>query len=320
LRRLSAALIAAYVLVHGAAAQDFPSRPITLVVPFPPGGNVDAVARVVADKLSAALGQPVTVDNRGGGAGNIGARAVAKSPPDGTVLLLGNAGVTSINPSLYGNPGYDIRKDFVAVGLIATSPLVVMAHPSVAAKTIPELIALAKASPGKLNLGTPAIGSAGYLSAELFKASAGIDMTTVAYKGTAPLTNDLLGGHVQAGFNTIPPTLGNIKANNLRALAVTTPTRSALLPEVPTLVEAGLPDSVATLYFGMLAPAGTPAAVVMRLNTELRAIVALPEVQARIAADGGDAAPSSPDEYAAIIDLEEAKWGALIKRLGLKAD
>ncbi|MEA3023765.1 MAG: hypothetical protein QOK01_2617 [Alphaproteobacteria bacterium] len=246
------------VALQPAGAETWPARPITLIVPFPAGGNVDAAARIVAEKLSVALGQQVIVDNRGGGGGNIGARAAAKSAPDGYTLLLGNAGVTTINPMLYGNPGYDIRKDFAAIGLIATAPLVVMAHPSVPAATLGELIGLAKKNPGKLNLGTPAIGSAGYLSAELFKASAGVDMVTVAYKGTAPLTSDMLGGHVQVGFNTIPPTLGNIRAGTLRALAVTTPARTALLPEVPTMAEAGVPASEAVLYFGLLAPAGTP--------------------------------------------------------------
>ena len=303
-----------------ARAETWPARPITLIVPFPAGGNVDAAARIVADKLSGALGQQVIVDNRGGGGGNIGARAAAKSAPDGYTLLLGNAGVTTINPTLYGNPGYDIRKDFVAIGLIATAPLVVMAHPSVPAASLAELIGLAKKNPGKLNLGTPAIGSAGYLSAELFKASAGVDMVTVAYKGTAPLTSDMLGGHVQVGFNTIPPTLGNIRAGTLRALAVTTPARTALLPEVPTMAEAGVPASEAVLYFGLLAPAGTPRPIVDRLNTELRAVVALPEVRERIAADGGDPLSSSPDEYAAAIDREETRWGALVRKLGLKVD
>ena len=269
-------------------ADTWPSRPITLIVPFPAGGNVDAAARIVAEKLSVALGQPVIVDNRGGGGGNIGARAAAKSAPDGYTLLLGNAGVTTINPTLYASPGYDIRKDFTAIGLIATAPLVVMAHPTLPVASLGDLIALAKARPGKLNLGTPAIGSAGYLSAELFKASADIDMVTVAYKGTAPLTSDMLGGHVQIGFNTIPPTLGNIRAGTLRALAVTTPARTALLPEVPTMAEAGVPASEAGLYFGLLAPAGTPQPIVARLNAELRAVVALPEVRERIAAVGVD--------------------------------
>jgi tripartite-type tricarboxylate transporter receptor subunit TctC len=318
--RAALATLLLCVALRPTFADTWPSRPITLIVPFPAGGNVDAEARIVAEKLSVALGQQVIVDNRGGGGGNIGARAAAKSAPDGYTLLLGNAGVTTINPTLYANPGYDIRKDFTAIGLIATAPLVVMAHPTLPVASLGDLIALARTKPGKLNLGTPAIGSAGYLSAELFKASAGIDMVTVAYKGTAPLTSDMLGGHVQVGFNTIPPTLGNIRAGALRALAVTTPARTALLPDVPTMAEAGVPASEAVLYFGLLAPAGTPQPIIARLNTELRDIVALPEVRERIAADGGDPLSSTSEAYAAAIDREETRWGALVRKLGLKVD
>src|SRR5262249_32775844 len=188
----------------------YPSRPVTVIGPYPPGGGVDAMARVAADKLSAALGQQVTVDNRGGGGGNIGTRAVAKAAPDGYTLLLGHTGTISINPSLYANAGYDPRKDFAGIGLMAAMPVALIAHPAFPAANVAELIALAKREPGKLNIGTSAIGTGSYLCAELFKASAGVDMTIVPYKGTAPVMNDLLGGHVPVAFGVLPPAMGNI--------------------------------------------------------------------------------------------------------------
>jgi tripartite-type tricarboxylate transporter receptor subunit TctC len=302
------------------AAQDYPSRPITLIVPYPPGGGVDAMARVAGDKLSAALGQQVVVDNRGGASGNIGTRAVAKAAPDGYTLLLGHTGTISINPTLYTNAGYDPRKDFAPIGLMASMPVALLAHPSFAPKTVAEVIALAKSAPGKLNIGTSAIGTGGYLSAELFKATAGVDVTIVPYKGTAPVMNDLLGGHVPVAFGVLPPALGNIRAGTLRAIAVLGRTRFSSLPNVPTAEESGMPGFEAVLHYGLLAPAGTPKPIVERLNTELRKLVANPDVQARIRTEGGDQLTSSPEEYAADIEREAAKWGDLIRKLNLKVE
>ena len=312
------------VLVCGtawpAAAQVYPGRPITLIVPYPPGGGVDSMARVLGDKLSAALGQQVVVDNRGGAGGNIGTRAVAKAAPDGYTLLLGHTGTISINPSLYANAGYDPRKDFAPIGLMATMPVALLAHPSFAPKTIAEVIAYAKQNPGKLNVGTSAIGTGGYLAAELFKATAGLDLTIVRYKGTAPVMNDLIGGHVPVAFGVLPPALGNLQAGTLRAIAVLGRTRFSLLPDVPTAEESGLPGFEAVLHYGLLAPAGTPRPIVDRLNAELRKLVASPDVQARIRNEGGDQLTSTPEDYAADIDREGIKWGTLIRKLDLKVE
>jgi len=318
--RSFAVLLLALALSVPALAQEYPSRTVTLVVPYPPGGGVDAMARVVAERLSGALGQQVVVDNRGGGSGLIGTRAVQKAAPDGYTLLLGHTGSISINPSLYANAGYDPRKDFAAIGLIASMPVVLIAHPSFPAKTIADFVALAKKEPGKLNLGTAAVGTGGYMSAELFKSAAGIDVAIIPYKGTALVMNDLLGGHVPVAFGVIPPALGNIQAGKLRAIAVASPQRTSLLPDVPTFAESGMPGFESVLHYGLLAPAGTPRPIVDKLNAALRKLAGSEEVKKRIAAEGGDPLTSSPEEYAADIDLEEAKWAALIRRLNLKVE
>src|SRR5437868_14811248 len=303
-----------------AHAQSYPTRTITLIVPFPAGGGVDTMARVVAEKLSAALKQTVLVDNRAGAGGTIGARAVAKAEPDGYTLMLGHTGTTSINPSLYANAGYDPRKDFSPIGLIASMPVVLIAHPSFPAKTMADVIAIARKEPGKLNFGTSAIGTGGYLTAGYFKSVAALDMTLVPYRGTAPLMNDLVGGHVPVAFGVLPPAIGNIQAGTLRAIAVTGSKRFSLLPDVPTAAESGLPGFDSVLHYGLLAPPGTPRAIIDLLNKELRALVETDAVRERIQAEGGDAMTSSPEEYAKDIDAEERKWGALIRKLNLKVE
>jgi tripartite-type tricarboxylate transporter receptor subunit TctC len=318
-----AALAAAlWVLIAPAAvhAQAYPTRTITLVVPFPPGGGVDAMARIIADKMSVALKQQIVVDNRGGGGGTIGTRAVAKAEPDGYTLLLGHTGTVAINPSLYKNAGYDPRRDLAPVGLIASMPLVLAAHPSFPGRSVADLIAIARKEPGKLNIGTSAVGTGSYMCAELFKSMVGVDMVVVPYKGTAPFLNDLLGGHVPVGFVVIPPAFGNLQAGTMRALAVTSPKRTSVLPDVPTTAESGLPGFEAVLHYGLLAPAGMPKPIIERLNKELRALVALPDVRQRIASEGGDPLTSTPEEYAANIEREETKWAALIRKLNLKVD
>jgi tripartite-type tricarboxylate transporter receptor subunit TctC len=301
-------------------AQDYPTRTITLIVPYPPGGGVDAMARIVADKLSAALGQQVVVDNRGGGSGLVGTRAMIKSAPDGYTLFLGHTGSISINPSLYANAGFDPRKDFAAIGLIASMPVALIANPSFPAKTVGEAIAVLKANPGKYNIGTSAVGTGGYLSAELFKSVTGIDAQIVPYKGTGGVMNDLLGGHVPIAFGVLPPALGNIQAGTLRAIAVFGEKRFSLLPDVPTAAESGLPGFESVLHYGLLAPAGTPRPIVEKLNAELRKLVASDDVKKRIHSEGGDPLTSSADEYAADIDREETKWSALIRKLNLKVE
>ena len=304
----------------GASAADYPTRNITLVVPYPPGGGVDAMARVVAQKLSEAFRQQVVVDNRPGAGGTIGTRAVAQAAPDGYTLLLGHTGTISINPSLYVHAGIDPRKNFAPIGLVASMPVALLANPSFPAKTVADVIALAKKDPGKLNLGSSAVGTGGYMCAEQFKADAGIDVAIIPYKGTAPVMNDLLGGHVPMAFGVLPPALGNIQAGKLRVIAVTSKKRFSLLPDVPTFDESGLPGFEAVLHYGLLAPAGTPKEIVDRLSEEVRKLVDTPEVQKQIHNEGGDPLTSTPAEYAADIDKEETKWGGLVKKLGLKVE
>ena len=316
---LGAALLGVLLGVQPVRAQDYPTHAVTLIVPFPAGGGVDAMGRIVAERLTAALGQQVIVDNRGGAAGVIGTRAAARAAPDGYTLAMSTSGTTSINPSLYTDPGYDPRRDFAPIGLVAVTPIVVMAHPSFPAQTIAELIALGRRD-GKLDAGAPPPGTENYLAAELFRAMTGLDITIVTYKGTGPLTNDLVGGHIPIGFNTLAPALGNIEAGSLRAIAVAGPVRSSLLPTVPTVSESGLAGFEAEVRYGLLAPAGTPRPIVERLNKELGAIMTSDETRKRIAAQGSDPLVSSPEEYAADIARETAKWGPLIKRLGLKVE
>jgi tripartite-type tricarboxylate transporter receptor subunit TctC len=318
-RWLAAGLAAAALLVP-AQAQDYPNRPITLIVPFPAGGGVDVVGRIVAEKLSAALGQQVIVDNRGGAAGVIGTRAAARAAPDGYTLVMATTGSIAINPTLYANPGYEPLKDLAPIGLISSTPIVLMAHPSFPASSLAEVIALARREPGKLNIGTPPPGTSAFLAAELFKVMAGVDVTVVTYRGTGPLTTDLIGGHVMLAFNVLAPAISNLKGGTLRALAVAAQARSSLLPEVPTADEAGLPGFEAVLRYGLLAPAGTPKPIIERLNRELRALVGSEEVKRRIASDGGDPLSSTADEYAVDIDRENKKWGGLIRKLNLKVE
>ena len=321
-RSIAAALIAgmATALPAPVAAQTYPSHPLTLIVPFPPGGGVDAIARIVAEKLSIGLGQQVILDNRGGVAGVIGMRLAARAAPDGYTIVMSHTGITAINPTLYANPGYDPRRDFTPIGLIATTPIVLMTNTTFPARTVADLIAAAKRAPGKLNIGTPPPGTGSYLAAELFKTMAAIDFTIVTYRGTGPLTNDLLGDHVPIAFNVLAPAMGNLQAGTLRALATAGPARLSLFPEIPTIAESGLPGFEAVLHYGLMAPAGTPGDIVERLSGELRKVVEDPDVKARIRADGGDPLASTPKEYAADMAREEPKWSALIKKLGLRVE
>ncbi|HET7255027.1 MAG TPA: tripartite tricarboxylate transporter substrate binding protein [Xanthobacteraceae bacterium] len=319
---LKAAAVAAatFGICLGAFAEDYPSRQITLVVPYPPGGGVDAMARVVAEKLSVSLGQQVVVDNRAGGSGLVGTRSFIKSAPDGYTLFLGHTGSISINPSLYANAGFDPRKDFAPAGLIASMPVALLAHPSFPAKTIGDVVAIAKKEGSKFNIGTSAVGTGGYLSAELFKSIAGIDAAIIPYKGTGQVMNDLLGNHVPIAFGVLPPALGNLQAGTLRAIAVLSPKRFSLLPDVPTASESGLPGFESVLHYGVLAPAGTPRPIIDRLNAALRALVDTEQVKQRILAEGGDPMTSTPEEYARDIDSEETKWGSLVRKLNLKVE
>ena len=303
-----------------AHAQDYPNRTITLVVPYPPGGGVDAMARVVAEKLSGVLGQQVVVDNRAGGSGLVGTRTFIKNAPDGYTLFLGHTGSISINPSLYANAAFDPRKDFAPIGLIASMPVALLANPAFPAKTIGDVVAIAKKEGAKFNIGTSAVGTGGYLSAELFKSITGVDAAIIPYKGTGQVMNDLLGNHVPIAFGVLPPALGNLQAGTLRAIAVLSPQRFSLLPDVPTANESGLPGFESVLHYGVLAPAGTPRPIIDRLNAALRALVDTEQVKQRILAEGGDPMTSTPEEYAKDIDSEETKWGTLVRKLNLKVE
>jgi tripartite-type tricarboxylate transporter receptor subunit TctC len=297
----------------------YPDRPITLIVPYAPGGGNDVVARAVADPMSKSLGQPIVVEHRGGAGGSVGTRQVAKAAPDGYTLGLGGTGTLAIDPTLYPNVGYDPRRDFSPVGLIATSPLIVLVNQSVPARNVQELIALARAQPGKLNYASAGIGSGIHLGTVLFAETAGIALTHIPYKGSGPALTDLLGGHVQIYFSSLPPAIGLVKDGKLRALGVTGLKRSASFPDVPTVAEQGLPGFEAVLHYGIVAPAGTPRPIIDKLSAALREALGDSKVHNHIATEGAEPLPMTPDEYAADIDREETKWSALVKKSGASA-
>ncbi len=325
MRRMShLALLALSVLMiitffGNAFALSYPTKPIRLIVPFPAGGTTDIFARIIAQKLSENLGQQVLVDNRAGASGIIGSEIVLKSPPDGHTLLL-TATHHVVNPSLYKKLPYDTLKDFVAVALVATSPNVLVAHPSFPANSIKELIALAKAKPGQINFASTGIGGANHLSGEMLKSMAGIDLVHIPYKGAAPAMNDLLGGHVSLMFDTIGVELPYVKAGKLKALAVTTAKRTAIAPEIPTIAESGVPGYEAVSWFGLYGPAGMPKEIVNRLNTEVARILNLPEVHKKFMAYGAETEALSPDQFAAFVKSEIAKWGKVVKDCGVQLD
>ena len=301
------------------AAQEYPVRTVTLVVPFPAGGGNDALARAVAERMSRSLGQQVVVENRGGAGGTIATRAVAKTTPDGYTILLTYTGTLAINPTLYPNAGYDPRKDFAPIGLIGSQPSVLTVNPSLPARSAAEIVAYAKANPGRINYGFVP-GTVGHITTEMFVKTAGIELTRIPYKGNGPAIGDLIGGHVNMMILSLLPILGNVRAGTLHALAVTTSTRSKLLPDVPTIAESGLPGFSAPIRYGLAAPAGTPRPIVERLSRELRAAVTSDELRDRLAREGAEAIVSTPEEYAADIDAEEKKWSALVKSLNLKME
>jgi tripartite-type tricarboxylate transporter receptor subunit TctC len=303
-----------------AAAQTYPSRPITLVVPFPPGGSATIIARIIADKMSEGLGQQIVIDNRGGAGGSIAARQVAKSAPDGATLLLAFTGTLAVSPLIFANVGYDPRKDFAGIGLIGMAPSVLAVHPSVPAHSVADLVGIAKAEPGKIQYGSPGIGTTNHLAGELLAAMTGIRITHIPYKGTGPAITDLLGGHIAMMFAPIPAAHGNVSAGALRALGVTSLKRSSLWPDIPTVAETGLPGFEVVQRSTLLAPAGTPRTIIERLNKELNAVLVTDEVRRRLAVEGGEPVPGAPEEYAADIDREEMRWSKLVATIGLKGE
>jgi tripartite-type tricarboxylate transporter receptor subunit TctC len=312
----SAALLLAAALSVAAAA-DYPTRPIALIVPYPPGGGNDVIARLVATKMSASLGQPIVIENRGGAGSTIGTRDAARSAPDGYTIMIATSSL-AINPSLYPDAGYDPKKDFAAVGLIASSPNLVLVPPTSPLHSIADLIAAAQS--GKLDFASTGIGTSTHLAAALFATMAKVKLTAVPYKGVAPAVTDLMGGHVELMFCPMASVVGLAREGQVRALAVTGARRSTLFPQLPTVAEAGLPGYDAELHYGLVAPAGTPPEIVAKLNTLLNDALADDAIRNRLAVDGAETRPGTPQAYADDIAAEEAKWSAIVKLSGVKPE
>jgi tripartite-type tricarboxylate transporter receptor subunit TctC len=316
----AALVIVLAVIAAGTSAQTYPTRPIRLVVPFPAGGTTDILAREVGQRLSVSLGQPVVVDNRPGAAGNIGSDLVAKSAPDGYTLLMCTVSTHAINPNLYAKLPYDHVKDFAPVILVAGVPNVLEVTPSLPVNTVSDLIKLAKEKPGQINFASSGSGTSIHLSGELFKTMAGVDMTHVPYKGSAPAITDLMGGQVQVMFDNLPSSLQQIKAGKLRAIAVTSAQRAPALPNVPTIAESGLAGFEASSWFGVVAPAGTPQAIIARINADVNQWLQSPDAKEKLLAQGAAAAGGTPEQFAAYIRTETEKWAKVVKASGAKVD
>jgi tripartite-type tricarboxylate transporter receptor subunit TctC len=316
--RLSAGLLAA-AFAAPTLAQSYPAKPVRIVVPYPPGGPNDIVARTVGQKLSEQLGQPVIVDNKPGASGNIGAESVAKSPADGYTLLLLTTGHT-INPSLYPKLGYDLEKDLAPVTQLTAGPMVVIVNPSLPAKNIKELISLAKAKPGSLNFGSAGNGSSTHLAPELFSSMAGIKMNHIPYKGSAPALTDLMAGQIQVAFDFMISAMPHVKSGKIKALAVTSATRSPVAPDLPTVAESGVPGFEVIGWNGLVAPARTPKEIIAKLNAELKKALDQPDTKERFAAQGFSATWTTPEKFGAYIESEHAKWAKVVKDSGAKID
>ena len=303
-----------------ARADDYPSKPIRFVVPYPAGGPLDTVARLLGQKVSESMKQPIIVDNRPGAGGNIGADFVAKAAPDGYTILMGAVATHAINPTLYSHIPYDPVADFMPVTQVASTPNVLVVNPSLPAKNVREFIAYAKANPGKLNFGSGSTGSAGHLAGELFKTMAGVDMTHVPYKGAGPAMQDLVAGQIQLMFDNLASSLGQIRAGKVRALAVTTAKRTSLAPDLPTIAESGLPGFDINTWFGVFVPAKTPQPIVDRLHAEFTRALAMPDVRQKMVDLGAEPVGSTPAEFAALIRSEKDKYARVIKASGAKVD
>jgi tripartite-type tricarboxylate transporter receptor subunit TctC len=312
--------LAAFAFTGAAAAQDYPTKPIRIVVGFPPGGGVDIVARQIGAEMQKTLGQPIVIENRPGAGGSIGAEFVAKSAADGYTLLMGNTGSLTINPSLYPKLGYDTQRDFAPVGLISTSPLVVAVNPSLPAKSLGEFLALAKKRPGETNFGTGGNGSIAHLTVELLKARTNVDMTHVPYKGGTPAVTDVVAGQLQMVVEGVPLVAPFVQQKKLRALVVTSAKRSPALPDVPTVVEAGFPDLVSTAWYGIVAPAGTPPAIVARLNQSIGTALGNPGFRENLNRQGSEAAGGTPGQFGDFLKQELARWSKAVKVSGAKIE
>lgn len=321
--RLVAALlaVACSLLAPPSFAQGaWPQKPIRLIVPSPPGDGSDLMARAIGDKLTQALGQPIVVDNRQGAGGRVGTEAAAKAAPDGYTLIMGNAGSHGINAALYKDLPYDVERDFAAITQVMRAPNVLVINPSLPAKSVAEFIALLKANPGKYSYGSGGNGSSAHFTAELFKSMAGVDIAHIPYKGATPALTDVIGGQVVMFMGNLPPAMGHIKADRVRALAVTTAQRSSLVPDLPTIAEAGLPGFETVAWFGLFAPAGTPREIVARIRDEVAKIVQQSDIRERIVTLGGEPVGNTPAEFATIVRGDVAKWKGVAKAANIVAD
>lgn len=312
--------VAALVLAQACIAQSYPSKPVRFVSPYAPGGGTDAMARVLAQKLTDALGRQVYVENRPGGGGIVGTELVAKSAPDGYTILLGSKGPLSVNPALYAKLSYDTLRDLAPISLISIVPALLAVHPSLGVKTVKDLVALARAHPGQLTFSSSGNGGTGHLSGEQFAALAGVRMVHVPYKGTGPATTALLSGEVSLSFGNMIALMPFVESGRLRALAVTSAKRVSAVPQLPTVAEAGLPGYEYVAWYGVLAPASTPREVVAKLNTELVRIAHQPDMKEKLTGEGGDVVGSSPEEFAAFIKRELVSSAKLVKMAHVKAE
>jgi len=319
MKRLLALAVALVAGLPALAAAAYPDRPIRYVIPFPPGGSTDTTGRILAEEMSKILGQPVVVENRGGAGGNIGAAHVADAPADGYTLLQGTIGTHGINPTLYGNLPFDARRDFVPIARMTAGTNVLVVNPAVPAKTVQELIAYAKQNPGKLMMGSSGAGSSIHMSGELFQVLTGTRFTHVPYRGGGPAMNDLLAGHIQLMFDNLNVSLPHIQAGKLRALGVTSRTRAAVLPDVPTLMEAGVPGYEVISWSGVFAPAGTPRDVVEKLNATINQALGSDTVRARFDEAGIQIDLMGVDQFKTFVDSEIDRWGDIVKKSGAKA-
>ncbi len=313
------ALIAAAWMPFAAAAADYPTRPVRLVTGSAPGGGSDFVARTLAERLTEKFGQSVIVDNRAGAGGSIGADIVAKAPPDGYTMLVSTGSAVAVNPALQKLP-YVVERDLAPVSLISTVPFALVVNPALPAKSVAELIQLARAQPGRVSYASSGIGAMSHLSMELFKSMAHVNLVHVPYRGSSPAAIDLISGQVQASFNNLIPTLPHVKSGRLRALGVSGRSRAPVLADVPTVAESGLPGYESTQWYGVLLPAGGPRSMVSSLNREFLAALQNPTVRARLLDEGGNIVGSSPDEFAAFIRTETVKWTKVVKDAGLRAE
>lgn len=321
--RLFLAALAAVLLMPSVAlaqAAGWPNRPVRIIVAFPPGQATDQAARAIAQRLSETMGQQFVVENRPGAASIIGTEAAARAPADGYTLFMGSSGPLAVNPGMYAKLPYDPNRDFVPISLALKVPFFLVVHPSVPAATVPELVSWLKANPGKVNFGTAGNGASNHLSAEYFKGVTGVDMVHVPYKGSPPAVTDLLAGQISLMFETGPLTVPHVKTGKLKAIAVGSATRSSALPDLVTVAESGYPGFETVGWAGLMAPAGTPREIVTRLNAEVVRILASQELKDRFVAMGAELVSSTPEEFAAYIRAEQAKWGKVIRDVGIKPE